>query len=230
MPSAIVKPTSVPPASGAQFAACTPTMRTSGRRSLSAIAIPDGEPAAPDRDDEHVELRQLVGQLEPDRPLAGDHVVVLERVDERRAGVRPLTRRGLRLVVALAGQHDLGAVAPGRLDLRHRRVLGHEDRRLDARLARRPGHRLPVVAGARGDDARGPLAPAESARSVLTAPRILNEPVRCRFSAFSQHGSPAEPAERLRGGDGRDARDALEALLRGLDVGERGCCSRGHLL
>ena len=31
----------------------------------------------------------------------------------------------------------------------------------------------------------------ESSDSLLTAPRILNEPVRCRFSAFSQNTRPA---------------------------------------
>ena len=44
--------------------------------------------------------------------------------------------------------------------------------------------RLAVVARARGRDA-GRLSCSVSVAIVFTAPRILNAPVRCRFSAFS---------------------------------------------
>ena len=55
---------------------------------------PGGEPAAADRDDDRLEPRDLLGELEADRPLAGDHVVVLEGVDERRAGLLDVGDRG----------------------------------------------------------------------------------------------------------------------------------------
>ena len=66
-------------------------------------------------------------------------------------------RGGERLLEGLALQMRLRAVVPGRLDLRHGRVMRHEDAREHAGLARRPGHRLAVVAGARRDDAGGVL-------------------------------------------------------------------------
>ena len=110
--------------------------------------------------------RQLLGELEPDRALAGDHPLVLERVDERRAGLRrELARRRHRLVEAGPDELDLRAVVPGRVDLGHRRVLRHEDGGRDAGLARCPGDRLAVVARARGDDAGGSLLARERARS-----------------------------------------------------------------
>ena len=44
-----------------------------------------GEPAAADRQEERLCVRQLLGELEPDRSLAGDHGRILERVHERGA-------------------------------------------------------------------------------------------------------------------------------------------------
>ena len=47
IPSAIVYRCSVPPAKGQMFAAWTPTIRTSGLRARSAIAIPAASPPPP---------------------------------------------------------------------------------------------------------------------------------------------------------------------------------------
>ena len=135
------------------------------------------QPAAADRQDEGLDVRQLLGELEPDRALARDHGGVLERVHERRAGLlRARERLGQRLVEARAREHGLGAVVARRVDLRHRRVLRHVDRRLDAELARGPRDRLAVVARARRDHAGGALRPSARPASLLTAPRILNDP------------------------------------------------------
>ena len=124
------------------------------------------EAAAADRDDERPELRQLLGELEPDRSLARDHALVLEGVHERRAGRLDVrVRRRERVVEGLADELDGRAVVPRRVDLRHRRVLRHEDRGRDARLARRPGDGLAVVAGARRDDAGRALLGARASRS-----------------------------------------------------------------
>ena len=64
--------------------------------------------------------------------------------------------------------------------------------------------------------------------SLTYAPRILNEPVRCRFSAFEAHRPAREPRERLRGEDRRDARDSVEPLARALDLRKPGCRCRRH--
>jgi hypothetical protein len=118
--------------------------RADGR---AAGAKRDGDPrreaAATDRDQHGLGLRRLLGELQADRPLAGDHAWILERVHEGPPGAgHVLRRRGERLLEALAGELDAAAVRARRLDLRHGRVPGLEDRRLDTGLARRPGDRL----------------------------------------------------------------------------------------
>ena len=148
------------------FSAWTPTRRTSGRSARSAIAIPDASPPPPIGITSVPHVGQLLGELEPDRPLSGDHALVLEGVHERRAGrVDVLLRRGHRLVEADADELDPRAVVARRVDLRHRRVLRHEDRRGDPGLARRPRDRLAVVACARGDDAGRALLRRQRVRS-----------------------------------------------------------------
>ena len=124
---------------------------------------PGREPAAADRNDERPEVRQLLDELQPDRPLPRDHALVLESVNERRAGrVDERLCRRHRLVEADADELDLRAVVPGGVDLGHRRVLRHEDGGGDAGLARRPRDRLAVIARAGRDDARQ-RAPRRSA-------------------------------------------------------------------
>ena len=92
-------------------------------------------------------------ELEPDRPLACNHVQVLVRMDEGRAGFLDVcARRRERVLEGLTRELDPGAVVPRRLDLRHRRLCRHEDRRGDFRFPCRPRHGLAVVPRARGDD------------------------------------------------------------------------------
>ena len=94
MPSAIVcasRPTS------------TPTRRTSGRSARRAIATPEASPPPPTGISTVPSVGHLLGELEPDRALAGDHVLVLERRDEGRARLLDaLERLGERLVEAVA--------------------------------------------------------------------------------------------------------------------------------
>src|SRR5581483_4638764 len=104
---------------------------------------PGGEPAAADGNHERADLGELLGELEPDRALPRYHALVLAGVDERRTRLLDaLHRLRERLLEPGADEHLLGAVADRRLHLRHRRVLRHEDRRVQAELARRPGDGL----------------------------------------------------------------------------------------
>src|SRR5207248_8878933 len=122
---------------------------------------------APDRDERRLDVRHLIRELEPDRPLAGDHYRVLEGMHEGRAVLRDVLRRRLdRGLERATGELDLGAVLAGRVDLRHRRVLRHEDARPRPDLARGPRDRLAVVAGARRDDARRALLGAQRRDAV----------------------------------------------------------------
>ena len=170
IPSAMVAPVGARPASGAHAAACTPTTRSSGRRAASAIAMPDARPPPP------TGTTTVPGpsgscstSSSPSVPCPAIDPRILECVHERRTRLaleRPGS--GERLVVILPRELDPRAVAPRRLDLRHRRALGDDDRRGDARLARRPGDRLTVVARARGDDPCPPLVVRRAARPCCT--------------------------------------------------------------
>ncbi len=64
------------------------------------------------------------------------------------------------VVVAVSREHDLRAVALGRLCFGDRRGLGHDDGRGDAELLCGAGHALGVVAGGGGDDGTA-LAPLD---------------------------------------------------------------------
>ena len=190
----------------------TPTTRTSGSALLQRQRDARGEPAAADRDQHRLRVRHLLGELEPDRPLAGDHALVLERVDERRAGPLDVRLRGRdRLLEALAGELGRSAVRPRRLDLRHRRVLRHEDRRRDPGLARRPRDRLAVVAGARGDDAGARAPRRRASRCVLYGAADLERAGALEVLGLEVHLAPGEPRERLRRIDRRLARDRRRA-------------------
>ena len=179
------------------------------------------EPAAADRDQHRVRVGRLLGELEADRALSGDDALVLEGVDERRA--RPLgvrLRGGDRIFEALSDELGGPAVRPRRLDLGHRRVLRHEDRRRDPGLARRPRDRLAVVAGTGGDDAGAALRLAEGRDGVVGA-ADLEGACPLEVLGLEIHLTTREPRERLGRVQRCHAGDPGEPLARGLDVSDR---------
>ena len=182
---------------------------------------PCREPAAADRHDDRPHLRpELLGELEPERALAGEDQRVLEGVDVGLARLDPLLRGRRRRVEAQAGEDDLGAVALRRLELGRRRVLRHEDRCAHAVLARSPGDRLAVVAGARRDHPGGALGVRQAGDPVEGAADL--EGARALEVLGLEPDRPAgEAAERLRRDDRRLARDPLQAPARLLDLSER---------
>ena len=166
MPSAIV-PRPV-------FPACTPTMRTPGRSARSAIAIPAASPPPPTGRRNVPTSGSSSASSRPIVPCPAITVLVLERVHERRAR---LARRAPAPSTSASSKPApastvFGAVVARRVDLRHRRVLRHEDRRADPELARRPGDRLAVVARARRDHAGGALLVAERRELVDRAAHL----------------------------------------------------------
>ena len=107
MPSAMVSTassrTGAPASSEARIAAApsasTPTTRTPGRTGQRGRDAGD-EAAAADRHHDRLDVGALVGDLEPDRALAGDDQRVVERRHERgapasaaRSGREPCSRR-----------------------------------------------------------------------------------------------------------------------------------------
>src|SRR5690606_30199887 len=117
--------------------------------------------------------RVLPQDLEPDRPLAGDHVLVVERVHEGGPGLR-LQAPGVAVgfVVALAHGHDLAAQALHGLDLDGRGGDGHDDDRPHAHPRRGHRHTLRVVAGRSADDPRRQLVLGEVGELVVGAAQL----------------------------------------------------------
>jgi hypothetical protein len=121
-----------------------------------------GEPSPAQRHQDRPDVRALLEHLEAERPLPGDDVLVVERVDQHRAGAcGELPRGHQRLRDARSVELDVGAVPLRRGDLGQGGAHRHEDGRLDPQQRRRQGDALRVVAGARRHHAAGPFLVAE---------------------------------------------------------------------
>ena len=172
--------------------------RTSGRSAFAATAMPEISPPPPTPGDDRAHVRALLEDLQRDGALAGDHVRVVERVDEaphRSARRTPAAATSASSTV-LPTNSTVRAVPLGGRHLRQRRAHRHEDggRRCRAgrRRARRPGRGC-----RRWPRPRRGRAPRSLSRAIRTyAPRTLYEPARCRFSHFSQTGPPSVGGQR----------------------------------
>jgi len=158
-----------------------------------------------------------VQQLEPDRALAGDHVGVVEGVDQRGAGVgRTLGGQLERLLNRAAAEAHVRPQPLDRGDLRDGRVAGHEDLAADPREPRglRDGAR--VVARARGDQ---PAARALAQRRHLGQRAAQLEGARRLQRLGLQHDRAAGRLGEVLAGDRRRAHgDGRDRLARGLQV------------
>ena len=176
------------------------------------------EAAAADRHEQHVELGHVGEQLERDRSLAGHHERVVVRPHEREPAL--LREPGADLLAALRPavvRHDVGAVAARRVELRGRRVLGHDDRR--ARAEERRGDRdgLRVVAGRVRENAAPQRVLVERRDLVERAAEL--EGAAALEALRLDVDVRADPlVERPRGDDRRAVGDAGESLRRALDV------------
>ncbi len=137
------------PASGS-----TPTTRTPGRSAFAAVAQPAISPPPPTG----TSRRSRSGTSSRSSSAAVPWPAITAGCSYGGTSVEaalPGQRRAERLAVlgvAVIG-HDLGAVAPGRLELGHGRVGGHEDRRARPEHAGGDRDGLGVVARRVGDDA-----------------------------------------------------------------------------
>ena len=112
------------------------------------------QPAAADRNDQHLEIGHVFEHFQRDRALAGDDVLVVVRMHP---GQIALVRHGfgarLRLRDAFTVQHDLGAVGLGRRHLHERRRHRHHHARRNPQARSVIRHRLGMIAGRHGDHA-----------------------------------------------------------------------------
>ena len=188
-----------------------------GPQRLDRARDPDAEPAAAERDEHGVRSGEVLQQLEPDRPVAGHHALVLDGMDED--AVRFRVAGGLeRLPPAVVGHLvDPRAEPLHRRELGLGRVVGHDHRAGHAELARDPGDALAHVAGGRGDHA-GPQVVRRDLEDGVACAAELERADRLQVLELQVDLAVAVVPEP----DERRAQDAAcQALACGLDLGER---------
>ena len=131
------------------------------------------QPTATDRHEHARQVRQVLGDLQAARPLAGDDPIVVVRGDdgEPALGGDPL-RGHPPLLARRPDHHDLGTVRLDARPLHGRRIAGHDD---DGRRAEQPRgarHALCVVPGRVRDDAARAHLRREAGHRVVGATQL----------------------------------------------------------
>ena len=179
------------------------------------------QPAAAGRHDHGADVGDLVEDLQPDRPLAGDDVRVIEGVDQNGAGLLGQRgRRQERLLDAGPDQPHRRAVALGGRDLRQRRPDRHHHRGRGAQQRGRQGDALRVVARAGGHHARPAPALAETGDPHVGAAE-LERAAALEVLALEPDLAAAALGQDAGPDDGCDPGDLGQQLGRRPDVGER---------
>ena len=145
--------------------------------------VPGGDaadqPAAADGNQQGVEIDDLLLELEADRTLTEQRLILIEGMNRERAGLGgPDLAGGQRVGVALATDDELGAVVADALNFRRRRDARHEDLGRNAELHRRVGDRRAMIAAGGGDDADcGNIAHEQvcECSTCLERTRVLDE-------------------------------------------------------
>ena len=193
---------------------------TVGAQRLHHRRNPGEQPAAPEGNDEHVDLGHVLEHLEGEGALPGHDQGIVERAHERPAlALCRGLRRSLRVVERLALEHDGRAVAAGRGLLGERCTDRHVDGGGDAEGACRERNALRVVARTRGDDPGFPLGRRQVGEPVGGAADL--ERARLLQVLGLEQDLGARPVrERGRREHGRVQCDAVEPGPRGEDVVE----------
>ena len=183
-----------------------------GLQRLHRQGHPTQKASAPDRGDQHVDVRHLLQDLQRRRPLAGDDRVIVEGMDEDEAllFLQP-ARLGVGIVVVVAAEHDLRAELACGLDLAERGRLRHHDGGLDAEPLRVDGDALRVVAGAGSHHPALALVRSEQ-RELVRRAALLEGAGAVQVLQLEVDPGPAQLAERLgerAGGDRHDSADAV---------------------
>ena len=171
--------------------------------------------AAADGDEDRIErLAGLLPQdLHADRALAGDHVGVVERMNESELALaRDRQRVIVSLVVFVAVQDHLAAEVDHRLHFDARRGLRHHDRRRDAAALGSECDALRMVAG-RGADHAAPGDGLGQMRDLVVRAAHLEREHRLQVLALEQHGIAESAAQARRIFERRLDRDVVHARL-----------------
>ena len=162
------------------------------------------QPAAADRDDDRADVRDVVDDLEPERPLAGEHERVVERVDQDHAALVAHPEHLLEgLERRVAQPQRLGAVGLRGVELQLRGGLpGHHHGR-GAGERRGVGDGLRVVARRDGDHAARVLVRRQRRDAVVRAARLERAGDLEELELEPQVVDAGRLAERARRLDGR---------------------------
>ena len=132
---------------------------------------------AADRDEHRIDRPLVLAQdLHGDRALAGDHVGVVERMDEGQAVLRlEFERVQVGVGITFAMQHDIAAERTHRIDLELGRCHRHHDHGLAAEALGAERDTLRVVAGRRADHAALQLLGRQMRHLVVGAAQLEAE-------------------------------------------------------
>jgi hypothetical protein len=194
------------------------------RKCLHGSGHAGDQPPAADRDHDHIEVIELLGQLEPDGALPGHHERIVVGVHEREPALGG-ERAGERVaVVGIAFEiDDLGAVALGGRALGRRGVAGHQDRGPRAVLARGERESLGVVA--RGDRAH---AVGAQRRHGIAGAAELEGARPLEVLGLQRHRCADARVERARAQQRGAVRDAVDPRGRRVHVVDRDRQRRGR--
>jgi hypothetical protein len=178
------------------------------------------EAAAPDGNDERLDLRHLLEDLEPERGLARHHARIVERVDEDEPALGLERARALvGLVVVRAVEDHFGAIAAGVGDLDERRVLGHDDGGGNSEPRGVEGDGQTMVPRAGRDDSPPPLLGAELQQQVGGA-ALLEGAGHLQVLQLHETARAGELRQRLRVRAGRLDDGVAQPTPGGLDGGD----------
>ena len=170
--------------------------------------------AAAGRHDDDVRRGQVAEDLEAERTLTGNDLGVIVGVQER--GVlllADLAGLGVSVVIAVAREHNVRAVALRGFRLGDGRGLGHDDRGRDAEAVRGVGHALCMVAGRRGHDGPG-LAAFDERRDLVARAADLERTGFLAVFVLEINVAARHGRERGRQVELRVMQHALEPLCR----------------
>ena len=154
--------------------------------------------SAADRNEDRIDMATRLAQhLDTDRALSGDHVRIIERMNEDQIALPRERQRALeRAVVIVSMNHNLPTEVDDRLHLDVRRRLRHHNDRRNAASFRGQRYALRMIAGRSAHDAalRGGFRQVRN--PVIGAPQ-LERKHRLQILAL-QHHAVAEPARQAR--------------------------------
>ena len=170
------------------------------------------QPTASPGNQDGVDLRQVLQQLETDGAVAGHHTIVVEGVNEHgidtriasiAEGLPPAVERHL---------DDTATEALDRLHLGVGRVIGRDHGTGNAQPARVPGGALGHVAGAGNKDAFGQLRLRHPAHRIGGTPNLeRSDGLKVLQLEIDLGGSIPDVEPHQRGADGRLGNDRLRS-------------------